>query len=330
MNCRGNFKMRGLLLIVAGILSLIPAVAQQLPVYSQYSFNAFLLNPAAAGAEGYTSVNSTSRQQWLGVEGAPVTYALSLQSRIMKRNFINSGASVKKRYKGPRSGRVGLGAYIYKDRIGLMDQTGTELTYAYHLPGTKSQLSFGVTLSFFQFKLNREGLRLPNSVDKLINSEPMIMYIPDANVGVYYTNQNLFFGFSAYHLSKASIMFGPYKEKDFRLERQYNTTAGFVYRLSDMYALEPSCYIKVSEQWRLQGDITAKIIYDRKIWFGLGYRNPQIAIATIGIKLSRFYMGYAFDYSSNPLTIYSSGTHELMLAVKLGDNVRRYRWMERY
>jgi type IX secretion system PorP/SprF family membrane protein len=305
-------------------------MAQQLPVYSQYSFNAFLLNPAAAGAEGYTSVNSTSRQQWLGVEGAPVTYSLSLQSRIMKRNFVSSGSSVKKRYQAPRSGRVGLGAYIYKDRIGLLDQTGTEFTYAYHLAGTKSQLSLGVTFSFFQFKLNKEGLRLPNATDKLINNEPMIMYIPDANVGVYYTNQSLFFGFSVYHLSKASIMFGPYKDKNFRLQRQYNTTAGFIYHINDLLVLEPSCYIKVSEQWRLQGDITAKLIYDSKMWFGVGYRNPQIAVATIGFKVNRFYLGYGFDYSSNPLSIYSSGTHELMLAIKLGDNVRRYRWMERY
>src|ERR1035437_10109597 len=71
--------------------------AQQLPLYSQYSFNAFLLNPAVAGAEGYTAINLTSREQWLGIEDAPRTYALSLQTRIMKNSATN--APVRKKYR---------------------------------------------------------------------------------------------------------------------------------------------------------------------------------------------------------------------------------------
>jgi hypothetical protein len=62
----------------------------------------------------------------------------------------------------------------------------------------------------------------------------------------------------------------------------------------------------------------------------LGYRYAGSYIGTIGIKLNTFYVGYSYDYNANGLTYYSSGTHELMLALKLGDNVRRYRWMERY
>lgn len=52
--------------------------AQQLPQFSQYTFNAFLLNPAVAGAEGYTAINLTNRAQWVGVEGATHTGILRL------------------------------------------------------------------------------------------------------------------------------------------------------------------------------------------------------------------------------------------------------------
>jgi len=44
---------------------------QQLPVYSQYMMNKFLINPAVAGSEGYTAFNLTSRKQWLGIKDAP-------------------------------------------------------------------------------------------------------------------------------------------------------------------------------------------------------------------------------------------------------------------
>jgi len=37
--------------------------SQQLPIYSQYMMNSYLLNPAVAGHEGYTSLNLTVREQ---------------------------------------------------------------------------------------------------------------------------------------------------------------------------------------------------------------------------------------------------------------------------
>jgi type IX secretion system PorP/SprF family membrane protein len=305
--------------------------SQQLPAYSQYTFNGFLLNPAVAGSEGYTAINVTSREQWAGIEGAPSTQCISIQTRIMKRNYIETNASIRKRYLRPlRSGRVGLGAYIYRDHIGLSDQTGAQLTYAYHISKTKSQLSFGLTLSCFQYRINTNGLKLPDAKDNLINNEPMSMIIPDANVGIYYTDQNMFAGFSAFNLTQAAIMFGKYSDHDFKMKRHYNIIGGFKYDLDDTYTLEPSAYFKMSEQWKPQMDIMTKLIRNRKFWFGLGYRYAGSFIGTIGIKLNTFYVGYSYDYSNNSLSNYSYGTHELMLALKLGDNVRRYRWMERY
>lgn len=40
------------------------ATAQQLPLFSQYLFNGFLINPAYAGIDGLTTVNIVSREQW--------------------------------------------------------------------------------------------------------------------------------------------------------------------------------------------------------------------------------------------------------------------------
>ncbi len=326
---RNIFRLLGLWALLI-IISTV-ANAQQLPAYSQYTFNGFLLNPAVAGSEGYTTINITSREQWVGIEGAPSTQCISIQTRIMKRDYIQTNASVRKRYLRPlRSGKVGLGAYIYRDHIGLSDQTGVQLTYAYHISREKSQFSMGLTLSVFQYKLNTSEIKLPDATDKLINKEPMSMIVPDANIGVYYTNQGMFIGFSAFNLTQASIMFGSYSNSDFRLKRQYNLIGGFKYDLDEIYTLEPSVYLKVSEQWKPQSDIMLKLICDRKFWLGLGYRNNSTIIGTLGIKLNKFYVGYSYDYSSNSLSYYSYGTHELMLALKLGDNTRRYRWMERY
>lgn len=70
---------------------------QQLPVYSQYTFNKFLLNPAAAGSDGYTTINLVAREQWVGFEGTPKTHAIMIDSRLLRNSFISKNASVRRK-----------------------------------------------------------------------------------------------------------------------------------------------------------------------------------------------------------------------------------------
>ena len=60
---------------------LVDGWSQQVPLYSQYMLNGFLLNPAAAGSEGYTAVNLTAREQWIGLQNGPGTYALEFSDQ---------------------------------------------------------------------------------------------------------------------------------------------------------------------------------------------------------------------------------------------------------
>ena len=77
------------------------AFAQQVPMYSQYIMNGFLINPSFAGRDGYTTVNLTVREQWVGLAGAPSTYAASFQTRILKNSFISKSTAVRKRSLNP-------------------------------------------------------------------------------------------------------------------------------------------------------------------------------------------------------------------------------------
>jgi type IX secretion system PorP/SprF family membrane protein len=328
-----TYRAKLIIAIEVGILINLGQIsnAQQLPLYSQYTFNAFLLNPAVAGSEGYTSFNLTSREQWFGIEGAPRTYALSLQTRIMKRSFIQKEASVKKRYVRPlRSGKVGLGVYIYNDHAGQIDQTGAQFTYAYHLRIAKSQLSFGATFSLLQYMINKNALNMPDKNDDQITNNRLLIYVPDVNIGAYYSDENKYIGLSVLQLSHASLNISNYNDEKFLIYRHFYLTSGFKYELDEHNMLEPSFYFKTSEQFRMQMDITLKYIYIRKFWLGVGFRTGSTFIGSLGVNVNRFYAGYAYDYCSKGLINNSYGSHELMMAVKLGDNVRRYKWIERY
>ena len=89
-----NLKLGFIFLII--LFSVIKINAQQLPVYSQYMMNGFLLNPAIAGSDGYTSINLTAREQWLGLDNAPNTQAISFQTRLLRNSFISKSKPVRK------------------------------------------------------------------------------------------------------------------------------------------------------------------------------------------------------------------------------------------
>src|SRR5579875_900754 len=56
--------------------------AQQKPQYTQYIFNNYLINPAITGIENYTDIKAGYRNQWTGLDGAPVTMYFTLQTPL--------------------------------------------------------------------------------------------------------------------------------------------------------------------------------------------------------------------------------------------------------
>ncbi len=326
--------MKKIIFILIGLCFLLTTgvKAQQTPVYSQYMMNGFLLNPAVAGAEGFTALNLTAREQWLGFQHAPSTYAVSAQTRLTRTNSLSKLLSIKKR-RGRRrrpSGKVGLGAYLYNDQNGAVRRTGMQMTYAYHIFINNSQLSFGASLSMFQFKLDVSQADFTDGVyDPLVSNNNSII-IPDANFGVYYKSFAYYLGFSAVQLAQSSLKFSDQTASNFKMLRHYYLTGGYMFTLQRDYEIIPSVLVKATENLAFQADINIKGFYKQDYWVGFSYRTSGAIVGMIGFKYDKYQFGYAFDYSFNQMSNYSFGSHELMLGVKFGDNRRRYRWLNRF
>lgn len=314
------------LLFTAGIK------AQQLPLYSQYMFNKFLINPAVAGSDGYSSFNLTAREQWIGIDKAPRTHSLSYQTRILKRSYIIRSKSVKRKTFSPGTrGRVGIGAYVFDDRNGLVSRTGFQFTYAYHIWLDETQLSFGLSGTAFQFRINAEELTFYDKREPLLSDDlRKTIFVPDANFGVYLLNSRYHLGFSVAQLFQSYLKIGNAGLSDYRILRHYYLSGGYIFPLQKDYFLEPSILIKTTEDLLYQIDFNAKVQYKEDYWVGLSYRTAGAVVLLAGVRLDKFYFGYAFDYTLSSIMKHSLGSHEFMVAVKFGDNARRYRWIDRY
>jgi len=323
----------------AVVLSFIfgAAIAQQVPMYSQYIMNGFLVNPSFAGRDGYTTVNLTVREQWVGMAQSPSTYAASLQTRLLKNSYISKSTKVKRQIVKPsRGSRVGLGGYVFNDQNGIMRRTGAQAAYAYHIPmgttdGYPNNLSFGLAMTGYQFAVDTEGAVFDPD-DPLINSYDRSVFIADFNFGTSYATSKYYVGFAMTNLLRGAIMIGDTSGVNRSEQGNFYLTGGYRFPLASEWILEPSAFIKSSDMMfkTIQADVTARVYYKEDYWAGVSYRTQDAIILLMGLKYDKFYFGYAFDFELTDIRTQSLGSHELTLAVKFGDNARRYRWISGY
>lgn len=315
-------------LIGGGLVS-----GQQLPIYSQYLYNKFLINPAVAGSDGYTSYNLTAREQWVGYSGAPRTFSFSGQTRILKRSYSLKGSSQRKQIYRPKSdGKIGIGGYVFSDRNGLVQRTGFQVSYSYHMwLQNSTQLSMGLAFTGYHYKIDEKVIDFENPNEPWLNSDLRRgMFIPDATFGIYLLNARYSVGFSADQLFEASARIGDNAFKNFKLDRHYYLFGSYFFEINTQVDLEPSFLFVMSDQFKPQADIGLTYIYNNGFWAGLAYRTSGAIIANLGVKYQNMFVGYAFDFTLQEIQRITYGTHEITLALKFGDSARRYRWLDRY
>jgi type IX secretion system PorP/SprF family membrane protein len=308
----------------------VPVYGQQAPVYSQYILNEFIINPSVAGIDGMTTINLTGRKQWVGFQHAPETYSASISGRVLKSPFSVSKGKVSRSSKG----RVGLGMAFLNDRNGAINRTNLKLTYAYHIFIQNYQLSLGLDAMLGQFSINRDLIDFRDPDDAFIAGiVGKSAYFPDAGAGINFSAPRGHLGLAASNLFRSRIKFGDISVNPTQLNNIIQFLGYGVYKFQlgkPNWEFEPSVFLRGNQEWRFNADLTGRLIYHKEYWAGLSIRTTGDFILLLGLKVNRFYMGYSFDYGINQLSRSSYGSHEIVMAVKLGDSLRRYRWLERY
>ncbi|MDR1154104.1 MAG: type IX secretion system membrane protein PorP/SprF [Bacteroidales bacterium] len=318
---------------VALIGSCTGVSGQQSQPFTQYLFSRFLLNPAACGADGYTSVGLTIKDQWSGFSAAPSNQTLTGQMRLPREGLFGNRT---RRYGGGfNPENVGLGVALFNDMRGPIRTTGGQFTYAYHLEDRYGQLSFGLTASLFQLYIDRDKVDTELGHDIYIDGNKLSSFIPDASFGLHYTTKDYYAGFSASNLFQSFLSFGGRNSSDYRIERQYLMLGGYVFEVNREWSIVPGAQIKFNEHGVGQIDLNIMGYYYDQFWGGISYRSGGGGAAggtslIFGARYKQYYFGYAFDYTLSSIRKYSYGSHELMLSITFGQSERFFRYKRRY
>ena len=311
--------------IMIGLWFLIGEIfSQQMPVYSQYFINGFVINPAMAGSDGTVKIQLTARDYAIGLVDGPKTFTASVNGRLLRQS-----AGVRNGRSTSRSGNVGMGGLIYSDYNGLVKRMGLHYTYAYHIDLSGSQLSFGLSASLAQTRIDANKLIFNEYEPLLKDGYKNVTYVPDASLGVLYKMQDYYAGLTVSNMFQRSVNFGAF-DYHYVMYRHYYLHGGTNFDLGQDIYLATSFLLKATSNNLFQAEFSTRFSFLDNFWLATTYRTPQIAALMIGVRAEKVFVAYAYEYNFGAIRSFSFGAHELCIVYRIGDTERRYPWMIRY
>lgn len=286
--------------IAAALMATAPLHAQQLPQVTQYMHNDYIFNQAVAGSRQAFELRSGHRYQWVGVQDAPRTFTLSGHTLLGQK--------------------MGVGGYLFTDHVGPTRRTGFQLSYAYHLR-LSGELKLGLALSagMLQFLIDGSKITLRDQGDPAMDAQLRGELKPDATFSFLLHHPRYWFGAAAPQLLNNEVKFLHENSGTMsRMERHYYVMGGYRLPLGEDFRLEPSFMVKYVAPVPTKVDLNLNMRYRETVWIGAGYRTNDAWCAMIGYwHKKQFQFGYSYDIITSNLRNYSTGTHEVTLAVTI-------------
>jgi len=324
--------------------------AQQKPIYTQYVLNNYIINPAITGIENYTDVKISHRQQWTGIDGAPVSTYISLQGPVGKKDYRTNITSFEVPGENPRGrsymqdytaaeSHHGIGGIIISDKTGYLNRWGGYVTYAYHKGiSAKTTLSAGfmaglTAVSLDASKIEWGSLRADDPAVGY-NTGEISKIKPEIGAGLWLYSAEYYVGASVLNIVPAKARFVKDDKYGSDFVPQLFVTAGYKFFVNDDVTLLPSVMVQYIKPFPVQVYTNAKLQYQDKVWIGSSYRfGDQLGgfAAMAGLNVSNtFNVGYSYDISTSNLRNFSRNTHEIIIGFllnnKYGDTCPRNVW----
>ena len=296
---------RTVFLLSLGLVGITQTYAQQDPQYTQYMYNHSNINPAYAGSKEGLQIFGLYRTQWVGLEGAPKTATLSVNTPLG-----DSG--------------LGLGVSFVNDHLGVMDDNtlSVDLSYAINL-NHDYKLAFGLKGSANLLDVNYSKLHIYNPTDPVAEEDIKNEFSPNIGAGLFLYSDKAYVGLSAPHLLTRS-RYDDNEVKTLRQKTHLYLTGGYVFDLNPNLKFKPAAMVKMEQGSPLQMDISANFMFVDKFTLGAAYRWDAAVSGLVGFQVSENIMvGYSYDAETSKLARYNSGSHEIFMRFSLFNSYKR-------
>ncbi len=285
-------KSRGYLLITCLLFLTFSGFAQLDPLYTQYHFNQYLINPAFGGLYESASVSFNSRAQWYGLEGAPFTNTLTFESSL--------------------SDHSGVGLRVMNDRIGVHNNTEVMASASYFVKSHFVKIGMGLQGGITNV---RSDLSLLDT--KVLNDPELESFIPSSvqpnfGIGLVIQRFDYFFAVSVPRILETKNLTS--NINDPRYKRHIYVSTGYRFSLFKSNDTKLQTLVRVLGD-RFSFDLVGTYFVTDFMRVGAMMRDYYGASFFGKLDFDKnFSVGYSFELPTNNLIFTNHGTHEITLS----------------
>jgi type IX secretion system PorP/SprF family membrane protein len=287
--------MKKLINIAAFLFLIVQVNAQSEVHFTHFIFNKMNYNPAYTGNQGVFDAVALYRNQWAAIDGAPTNIYAGIQFPFKKD-------------------RNALGFGLTTDKIGKVDNTSLDISYAYHIPfNNRNRLSIGISGRIEQAKIDWSKATPLDLIDVNIPANQETSTAPNFGVGAYYSGNNFFVGLSVPQLMKNALFLDRSGRSDDAFFRHTYLMGGLTTQLTSQIDFAPSFLVSYRANAPVDLDLNANFIFLDMFWAGLSYRLGDSIDGMVGYQFKNgFRVGFAVDYTTSALDKLTSGSFEIM------------------
>lgn len=273
---------------------------QKEPQYTQYMYNIGSFNPAYVGTVETAEIAALYRAQWIDIPGAPRT--------------IRFGANIPLANE-----KNGLGFNVVNDQLGPTAQTFIDVAYSFQINvSDNTKLSFGIDAGGSLLDTDFTKGSFENPDEPLLNNTVVNKFYPTVGAGTFIYAENWYAGVSVPNFL-TSVINDEEVAAIVNDQIQFNLIGGYVFDLSDGLKFKPAFLVNYLEGSPLNVNISTNFLISDVFTLGASYRVDNAVSSLAGFQVSSgIFIGYSYDYSTNGLGEFNSGSHEAILKFYLG------------
>ncbi|MBK7132250.1 MAG: PorP/SprF family type IX secretion system membrane protein [Bacteroidales bacterium] len=300
--------MKKLIILITSILIGAISSAQQVPISENYYMDRYSLAPSYAGNYNAKYLFMGYRSDWTGIDGGPKTVRISYSDLL------------------PYMKNAGFGGKIIYDKAGIFSQLYILGSYSYNLQVNQDHhIMFGLSMGFYRNKLNLldyyndpDYTIDPALVSLDINSK--LKFMSDFSAVWTWKGAEAGFMFSNISLGDAS-----YKEVSLKYNplANYQFHATYIYNINEDWDLTPLLIVRGGKYIKSQFEIATQVMYLKKFWGSLVYRDPAIIGFGAGASINKgLKIGYNFNFATN-VVMGAFNNHEITIGLNIFEYLKK-------
>jgi len=302
---------KNIALITLALLTLSNEMAaQQTPTFSEYNYNPYLVNSAFAGLAPSAEIGISNTGTFNQFEGSPKSFALSFHTPLNR-------------------GKIGLGAGLIRDEVGVTTSTSAFVTYSYKIffdtkknrpywqIYTPNSLSFSISPGVQQYQENLLELGIMDDPNFAMNINATI---PTIGLGFLLNLADVYVGFSTPNVIGDMLV----SDDNVDINVPYYGYLGYRFFSNKFEELmiKPNLLLKYENGAPFQADMNIAVSFRNRFELGTGYRTNSSINLLAGVYLFKNIRAiYSYNVATNDSPL--GNTHGIIATYRFGEGFSR-------